>query len=444
MLQDSGIGITKAELVNNLGTIARSGTKDFIEALQSMITKHNDNEQYIWKLLASRSFTIVCDTRGCKETLRIHCHPIQLIVEKEVKKDEENDKKNIKMLEIKELNKTKPIWKRNLANIKHEEYAAFYKPLTNNWKEHLAIRHFFVEGQLEFRAILFIPCRASFDLFETKKKCNNIKLYIHSIFIIDNCEDLIPEYLNFIKGIILKAIRKNMVKKCIKLFLKIAEDKENFSKFYEAFSKNIKLDYITCISEKQKDIYYITSENRQAVENSAFAKKLVCITKEGLEIDKDKNKKKLHKEEIKKYNYLCKQIKEILALNEILSFHYDDKTHKLKVFVKDHESNFLEALEGNLEGNPLGSKKILSKFKHMFIIRNPEISVKSFYKAAKFICKAWNEDCIPNSKRYDIFCSKKVWLKDSRILYDLIKNVTRKKIVLIDADDLVQETEKIS
>ncbi|KAF0536243.1 branched-chain-amino-acid aminotransferase-like protein 1 [Gigaspora margarita] len=132
------------------------------------------------------------------------------------------------------------------------------------------------------------------------------------------------------------------------------------------------------------------------------------------------------------------------ALNEILSPHYnDDKTHTLKVFVKDHASNFLEALEGNLEGNTLGSKEILLKFKHTFIIRNLKKSVKSFYKAANSICKAWDENCIPNSERYDIFCPKKVWLKDSRILYDLIKNITREKIVLIDADNLVREPEKI-
>ena len=540
IIQDSGIGMTKDDLIRNLGTIAKSGTKSFIESLAAgadvsmigqfgvgfysaylvadkvvVISKNNDDEQYKWESTAGGSFVVSKDDsielkRGTaiilyiKEDMQSYLEesevrklikkhnqfidfPIYLQTEKtrtvddttvedssieEVStqenesstkvedvedgeaeensydKKEEKKTRTEKYNEWEYLNQEKPIWNRNPKEVTHEEYASFYKAVSGDYEEHSEVSHFSVEGQIEFKGILYIPKRAPFDMFDGgMKKANNIKLYVRRVFITDNCEDVVPEYLRFVKGVIdsedlplnisretlqqnkiMKVIKKNVMKKCMDLFSKISEDSEKYDKFYEQFGKNIKLgvhedsanrsklasflryetsksdnvqssldDYVGRMKEGQKGIYYITGESKKAVINSPFLeklrkrdievlfmvdpldeyvtqqlkdygdKKLICITKENLQLDDEDSEKESFEQTKKDFEKVCTYMKSVLGDNVekiVVSNRLDASPCVLVTSEYGWTANMqrimkAQALRGNDMGGAMMNKKIM-------------------------------------------------------------------------------------
>lgn len=380
VIEDTGIGMTKHDLVHNLGTIARSGTKCFLDKVKkgeidqigqfgvgfyssylvadkvTLYTKHNSEPEYIWQSTADKSYTITkndnpilkrgtriilhikeeqdeyLDIENVKDVIQRYTQfisfPIEIQETKEVDSEEADgdEKKTTELItEWNIVNKQKPIWCRKPDSVSEDEYQEFYKSLTNDWTNALTYKHFHAEGQLEFDCLLYIPERAPNDMFnqtDTRKK--NIKLYVKRIFIMDDCDDLVPEWLKFMKGIvdsndiplnvsrellqqnhILRQINRIVVKKSIELFTELSENEEAYTKFYNSYSKMLKLGvhedrrnreklvkllrfyssnspdtyitldkYIETMKEGQNNIYYITGHNKQALANSPFIEKL--------------------------------------------------------------------------------------------------------------------------------------------------------------------------
>lgn len=463
-IMDSGIGMTRDELINNLGTIASSGTKKFIESLSSkdvsligqfgvgfyaaylvankvtVVSKNNNDEQYLWESDGNGTFTISKDdsserlSRGTKIMLHLkddmydyleenrirdlikkHSNfidfPINIQASKtreyqvdevdengEPVKDEngatKTETRTEPYTEMEQLNKTKPIWTRNPKDVSDEEYSEFYKSITGDYDTYLDHLHFSVEGNVDFKALLFIPKRAPYDLFDgqTKRK-SDIKLYVKKVFITDDFEDLIPEYLKFVKGVIetddvplnisremlqqnklMKIIGKNIVKKVLEMFSTVSDDSEKFRIFYEQYSKHIKLgvhedstnrtklagllryetsksdgdlisldEYIDNMKEGQNNIYYMTSDSIKSIQNSPFLdyfkskeyevlymvdpldeyitqqlrdykeKKLLCITKENVDLNANDTEKQEHERYNNEYKGVCDYIKSVLS-----------------------------------------------------------------------------------------------------------------------------------
>ena len=417
-IEDTGVGMTKDDLVNNLGTIARSGTKAFMEQLQekkdiTMIgqfgvgfyaaylvadtvqvsTKHASDDEYVWESKAGGTFTITKTetpslTRGTrivlhlkddqteflseskiKELVKKHnefiSYPIMLQVDREIEidvektvektdvkaedveveekdgeieevdeKEEEKEEKESPVV-IKEkkivkewetLNNQKPIWLKAHDEVTKEEYTSFYKTLTGDWDDYIAVKHFAAEGNYDFKSLLYVPKRPPAEMFDDNKKQNNIKLYVNRVFITDDSTEIIPGYLSFIKGVvdsndlplnisremlqrnkIITVIKKALVKKCIECFndLAVSDDKAAWDAFYNGYSKHIKLgvhedeknreklanllryptskntepmtslkDYIGRMKEGQQNIYYITGESVDVVRASPFLERL--------------------------------------------------------------------------------------------------------------------------------------------------------------------------
>ena len=397
-VSDNGIGMTYDEIIENIGTIAQSGTGKFLEALKKSKDKKIISPELIgkfgvgfysafivadevtittkspfakkavkWKSFGDGSYTIEevdKKTRGTDIELQLKKikkdesdfteewviknivkkysdfvnYPIVMevdttepIPEKEQIKDKAGKPIGKTTKEVKKdetLNSMKAIWVKNKSEVKKEEYEEFYKHLSHNWDKPLETIHIKLEGKIEYDALIYIPEKAPFDLFQQDRK-NGMQLYCKRVFVMDNCKELMPEYLSFIYGIVdsvdldlnvsreilqesavLRLIKKNLLNKIFSTFSKM--DEEKYNKFYTEFGQILKAgvasdfenkekishlikykttksgdkfiflkDYIKNMPKDQKEIYYLTGENFALLLNSP---RLEALKDKGYEV----------------------------------------------------------------------------------------------------------------------------------------------------------------
>ncbi len=379
-LRDNGIGMNREEVVENIGTIAKSGTKEFLSKMTGDAAKDSNligqfgvgfyssfivadkvtlitrragdkaNQGVIWESDGQNGFTLEetkKDTHGTEVTLHLkeeekefangwrlrsvistYSDHIPLPV-KMLKADEEG-----KLTEEWEVvNKANALWTEPKSSLKDEDYQEFYKHISHDWENPLAWSHNHVEGNLEYKSLLYIPAKAQFDLWEPEQK-NGIKLYVQRVFIMDDTKNLMPNYLRFVRGVIdsndlplnvsreilqsnktVDSMRKASVKKVLGLLDKMSKnEKEAYQKFWNEFGKVIKEgpsedfankeqiakllrfsstepdteeqtvtleDYVSRMKDEQEEIYYITADSFTAAKNSPH---LEVFRKKGIEV----------------------------------------------------------------------------------------------------------------------------------------------------------------
>ena len=386
-ITDNGIGMTMAEVVENIGTIAKSGTKSFLEKLKESGTT-NENELigqfgvgFYSAFMVAEKVTLITRSPGqntavCWEStgdgtysveetqyekhgtrLILKLHPDfrstekpdenylnQYTLQRLIKKYSDYIRYPVKMaftvkgkegepdkVEIRTLNSMVPLWVRAKNEIKPEEYHQFYKEMFHAWDDPLETVHTKAEGAVEFTTLLFIPAHAPFDFYQ-REMTSGIRLYSRNVFVMDNFQDLLPEYLRFVRGLVdspdfslnisrellqhssqLKKIGKNLEKTVLKTLEKMLEkDREKYSQFWKEYGKAIKngvysdfgnrdklkalllfdtshavdslttLDeYVARMPESQSVIYYATGKDRQAVERLP---QMEVLREKGLEV----------------------------------------------------------------------------------------------------------------------------------------------------------------